>query len=244
MLFSIFQPLWSFGDSYFSVAFQDKENFIENMDKAIFYYELAYPLSNDDWDKSTLMKNIADSQFFICGFKKRQGLSAITIQSLLESTFKNYEEASRMALMSASLPSTKLQNDGWFRRLAQRQDIVADVLWNLYESSIEDFNVLRSRLEGICRTLNGFFRAKYFLQLGLIFLQKAKSLKKKKMIDESLRLLLENKLNIEESKKQVSFVQQAVALENRNDFKIYNLQVKGQYNEKELKERFLGNIIH
>ena len=64
------------------------------------------------------------------------------------------------------------------------------------------------------------------------------------MIDESLRLLLENKYNIEESKKQVFFVQQAVALENRNDFKIYNLQVKGKYHEKELKERFLGKIIH
>ena len=85
--------------------------------------------------------------------------------------------------MSVSLFSTKLQNGGWFRRLAQRQEIVADVLWNLYESSIDDFNVLRSRLERICRTLNGFFRTKYFLQLGLIFLQKAKSLKEKKMID-------------------------------------------------------------
>ena len=139
----------------------------ENKQKAIFYYELAYPLSNDDWDKSTLMKNIADSQFFICGFKKRQGLSAITIQLLLESTFKNYEEASRIALMSVSLFSTKLQNGGWFRRLAQRQEIVADVLWNLYESSIDDFNVLRSRLERICRTLNGFFRTKYFLAYNL-----------------------------------------------------------------------------
>jgi len=64
------------------------------------------------------------------------------------------------------------------------------------------------------------------------------------MINESHQLLLENKSNIEESKKQVFFVQQAVAFENRNDFKIYNLQVKGQYNEEELKERFLGNIIH
>ena len=52
--------------------------------------------------------------------------------------------------------------------------------------------------------------------------------------------LFDNKINIEESKQQKVLLEETLALERRNDYKIYNLQ--GQYNEKEMKERFLGNL--
>ena len=77
-----------------------------------------------------------------------------------------------------------------------------------------------------------------------MFLEHAKLLKKNKRLQESLQVLTANKLNIEEARKHECFVEQARILENRNDLKLYNLQVKGQYSEKQLKESFLGKKFH
>ena len=215
-------------------------NYTEKLYQAVFHYELSLSLTGGNWEKSCLKKNIADALFFICNLKKLQGLPIDNYKHLFEITLRLYSEAEELARASLIRPQTP----GWFHRLEERQNKIAEWSWRHLESSCKDFNIRRVKLQQFCLILSGFPRSQYHLKLVQMFLEHAKLLKKNKRLQESLQVLTANKLNIEEARKHECFVEQARILENRNDFKLHNLQVTGQYSEKQLKESFLGKKFH
>ena len=234
------QTLWSFADYFFSRAFKEENSSILHFEQASSYYALAYCLAIDDRERSSLKKNIADAQYFISYSQFLQGVPFATFQIALESAFKIYKEASELAVAE----NQQLQSAGWFHRLQLRQEMIVEWLWSVYESSSEDFNVRRGKLQQLALAVKSHWqRGKCFLNLGLQFLAQAKWLKQQKNNKESLDLLIQNQLNIEEAKKEGFFIEEVRLLENQNNFKIYKLQILGQYNEKELRERFFGNIF-
>ena len=91
------KTLWFFGDQLFSRAFQDKKNWIENLELVLAH--LSNPLEAHKLDKLCLKKNTTDFELSMHDSKYLQGLSNDVIQALFESSLKIYENLSKLALV-------------------------------------------------------------------------------------------------------------------------------------------------
>ena len=80
----------------------------------------------------------------------------------------------------------------------------------------EELKIIRGRLHQLCWNLNGSVRAELFLKLGRMTFNKAVQYQESGRAGESLHLLKDNHLNIEEAKKLDAQLQEAVELEENN----------------------------
>jgi len=84
------KTLWFFGDQLFSRVFQDKQNWIGNLELVLAH--LSNLLEAHKMENLCLKNNTTDVELSMYDSKYLQGLSNDVIQALFESSLKIYEK--------------------------------------------------------------------------------------------------------------------------------------------------------
>ncbi len=133
------------------------------------------------------------------------------LQYFLEESLKNFGEAIEIG--------QEVQSSDWTLQVRKGQQECRKLYWNFFSDSNstgDEFSVLCGRLHQFCWEMTGSARAQYFLKLGHLTFHKAIQYQEKNLIIQSIQLLHNNYLNIEEAKKLDSQLEEAVELEESN----------------------------
>ena len=193
----------------------------QRMCEALQFYNKAGNFATSAQQVSSIRKNVAFTQLRIAEKLNpayfRQVLRRSTtnqmrkdLQFFLEEALKNFEEAMKIGL--------GVQSPAWTAQVRERKHQCAHLLWNfllkLHDGN--DFSVLCGRLHQVFGNLIGSVRAELFLQLGRLTFNKAVEYQEDGKVVESLQLLHDNYLNIEEAKKLDAQLNEAGELEDSN----------------------------
>ena len=193
----------------------------QRMCEALQFYNKAGNFATSAQQVSSIRKNVAFTQLRIAEKLNpayfRQVLRRSTtnqmgkdLQFFLEEALKNFEEAMKIGL--------GVQSPAWTAQVRERKHQCAHLLWNFLMKSHDgnDFSILCGRLHQVFGNLIGSVRAELFLQLGRLTFNKAVEYQEDGKVVESLQLLHDNYLNIEEAKKLDAQLNEAGELEDSN----------------------------
>ena len=190
--------------------------FEKRMNEAIHQYKRAEGLCRDDDNKSSILKNIAITQFRL-GEKLYQSLKRkMAYQSLIEFFLKE----SMTNFSSALLLGRQVKDEAWRQQVEEKQSSCAALLWQFivedprYRAATkENFTSMTGRLLGICWEVEGKPRGTLFLRLGNVYLKKAVEYDEAGDKAGALQLLNDNYMAIEEAKKHLGPTEEVVELE-------------------------------
>ena len=192
----------------------------QRMCEALQFYYTAGNLATSPQQLSSIRKNVAVTQLHIAEklipeyfrqvLKSTPNQMEKDLQFFLEQALNNFEEAMKIGL--------GVQSPGWTAQMREQKHKCAQLLWNFLLKSQDgnNFSVLCGRLHQVLWNLIGSVRAELFLQLGRLTFNKAVEYQECGKSIESLQLLHNNYLNIEEAKKLDAQLNEAVELEDSN----------------------------
>ncbi len=176
--------------------------------KAIEFYSKAIPVAPSPKDRASARKNIGVTQLRLAERyhrlqKYRSKMSKVTreqrdkdIPFFLTESLKNLETA--MEEGAGQHPHE------WSINIQDRRQEGLELLWSFVKknNASEDFKVLAGRLHQFCWSLDkGHTRSDFFLRLGRLTFSKAVQYQETGRYKESLQLLHDNHLAIEEAKR-------------------------------------------
>jgi hypothetical protein len=226
-----FESLKDAGNQIFRETFRDDllspAVYQHRMCSALQYYNKAATLARNAQEKSSILKNMAATKFRIgerLYTRKYQhpvrNLFANLQSTLqLEKELKFYLEGSLENFVEAAEIGEPVQNDDWFSKLLESQITCAYFLWNFFLKSLknEGLPILFGQLHKICWNKTAYGRSSFFLKLARLTFEKAIELQENGRFTESLQLLHDNYLNIEEAKKdKYQTIEEAIELEESN----------------------------
>ncbi|XP_046443360.1 uncharacterized protein LOC124193538 [Daphnia pulex] len=224
-----FESLKDAGNQIFRETFRDDSLspvvYQHRMCKALQYYNKADNLARNAQEKSSILKNMAATKFrigerlYTRKYQHQQPAFANLQSTLqLEKELKFYLEGSLENFVQAAEIGKLFQNADWISKLTESQQECAYLLWNFFLKSLkqEKLSVLFGRLHKLCWNLNGLTRSSFFLKLGRLTFEKAIEHQDNGRFIESLQLLRDNYLNIEEAKKDKDQCEEAIELEESN----------------------------
>ncbi|EFX65699.1 hypothetical protein DAPPUDRAFT_117072 [Daphnia pulex] len=225
-----FESLKEAGNQIFRETFRDDSLspavYEHRMCKALQYYNKADNLARNAQEKSSILKNMATTKFrigerlYTRKFQHQQPALANLQSTLqLEKELKFYLEGSLEDFVEAAEIGKPVQNADWISKLTESQQECAFLLWDFFLKSLkkEKLSVLFRQLHKLCWNLTGLTRSKFFLKLGHLTFEKAIEHQDNGRFTESLELLRDNYLNIEEAKKdKYQIIEEAIELQESN----------------------------
>lgn len=187
------------------------------MCQAISLYNRALWSATTSKDRASIWKNMATVQFRI-GERMQRSLSA-TNRATEEKELIYFLQESLKNAEGALVEGSAAHGETWTCQLRDRRRDCATLLWEcLVDARHEDvnFQALRGRLHEFCWKFEGQLRAEYFLKYGQLTFHKALSYQENGQFKESMQLLHDNNLAIEEAKKSSEFIDEAEELEEDN----------------------------
>lgn len=217
------------GNQIFRETFRDDSLspavYQHRMCSALQYYNKAATLTRNAQEKSSILKNMAATKFrigerlYTRKYQHQQPAFANLDSTLqLEKELKFYLEGSLEDFVEAAKIGKPVQNADWIFNLLISQYECAFLLWDFFLKSLknEKLPILFRQLHKFCWNLTGLSRSTFFLKLGRLTFEKAIELQENGRFTESLQLLRDNYLNIEEAKKDKYQIEEAIELEESN----------------------------
>jgi hypothetical protein len=223
-----FDSLKEMGNTFFKETMQDDSLspvlYQGRMCQALQFYNKAASVACDAKERSSILKNIAATQFRIGERLYRQLQHQQLYTSKLDSTFqlekdlKFYLKGSLEAFVRAFEVGTTVQNADWISQLIESQQRCAQLMWNfiLISQEHEMLSIILGRLHRLCCNVIRLTQPVLFLKLGRLTFQKAIEHQENGRFIESLQLLRDNCRNIEEAKKDKYLLKEAIELEESN----------------------------
>ncbi len=190
------------------------------MSRAIQFYNKALPFASNDKDRASVWKNLAVTYFrigeHIYYSPKLLSESAIEqrdqdILFFLKESLNHFASALRKGLREHGVK--------WAAHLRARRYTCAELLWGQFILSNKGrgFHFLASRLHQFCWSLDrSKMRSEFFLRLAKLTFQKAVRYQESENYKESLQLLHDNHLAIEEAKNFLNDDEDVKDLEQSN----------------------------
>lgn len=226
-----FDSFKNLGNQIFQKTYQDLTLspvlYKERICQALQYYNKASNLARNAKEKSSILKNIAASQFRI-GEKcyncyqqltksTRQSRNSKSSSSTLITESQYFLEESLKNFMEAIEIGKSIQEPAWIVQMTEKQHQCAELLWNsIISQDHVKWPVLCGQLHQLCLKLTGPIRAKLFLKLGRLTFQKAVKQQENGRMIQSLQLLHDNYQNIEEAKRLENQLDEVIELEESN----------------------------
>jgi hypothetical protein len=216
------------GNTFFKETMQDDSLspvlYQGRMCQALQFYNKAASVACDAKERSSILKNIAATQFRIGERLYRQLQHQQLYTSKLDSTFqlekdlKFYLKGSLEAFVRAFEVGTTVQNADWISQLIESQQRCAQLMWNfiLISQKHEMLSIILGRLHRLCCNVIRLTQPVLFLKLGRLTFQKAIEHQENGRFIESLQLLRDNCRNIEEAKKDKDQWEVSIELEESN----------------------------
>ena len=186
--------------------------------QALQFYNKAGNLAKSAQQVSSIGKNLALTQMRIAEklnglFRKMDRTNQQIVRDLqfyLQEALENFGKAIEIG--------QQVHGPDWIAQLNEKYRKCAKMLYAFLLASHkkDELTILRGRLHQLCWNLNGSIRAEMFLKLGRMTFIKAVQYQEGGKAIESLQLLRDNHLNIEEAKKLDAQLQEAVELEENN----------------------------
>ena len=175
--------------------------------EAIECYNQALRSASTIKDRASILKNIAAAQFRLSqriqkGIRNKKS----SRRGQMKKEILYYSKESLRNAQLAIQEGAETHGQLWTIQLQGRCQKCANSIWsyltNLFtKEDASEFSVLSGRLHQFCSDLDGQLRAKFFLKLGQFTLVTAVRLREVGLYKESIQLLADNNLAIEEGKK-------------------------------------------
>ena len=186
----------------------------QRMCQSLMFYNKALNFAASAKDKSSIYKNMAITQQYIGERLLVRSKSSVSpsstsrinkpgtqmekdIEFFLEESLKHFEMAAEVG--------KGVQDLDWIKQIEERHQQCAELLWSALVFIFQDLSEMFGRLHKLCWNLSGTLRAHLFLKLGHLTFLKAVDCQETNKVIQSLQLLHDNHLNIEEAKKLPPF---------------------------------------